>query len=169
MGSEQDNVAIAAELPPPTEPKRKDKKWRKHPRKGALTKRPPPRPYKRLPEEKLQLRVQKLVGRMERAKRQVRFSKKRNGNVRLTVRVLSSSPLAPSDPSLTHTPVLWQHEDARRLLTKYSHEQTYRLRDSLQEANTSASEAAIPLPEFEPMQDHDNDNHTSSDKKNTDQ
>ena len=44
-----------------------------------------------------------------------------------------------------------QHEDARKLLTKYAHEKTYRLRDSLQEASASASEAAAPLPEFEPM------------------
>ena len=58
MPDDQDTVAMSSELPPPTEPKRKDKKWRTHPRKGALTKRGPPRPYKRLPEETLQLRIQ---------------------------------------------------------------------------------------------------------------
>lgn len=28
--------------------------------------------------------------------------------------------------------MVWQHEDARTLLTKYSHEKTYRLRESLE-------------------------------------
>jgi hypothetical protein len=69
--AEQDLVAITSELPPPAEPKRKDKKWRTHPRKGALTKRGPPRPYRRLPEETLLARIQKLTARLERAKTQV--------------------------------------------------------------------------------------------------
>jgi hypothetical protein len=73
MPDDQDTVAMSSELPPPTEPKRKDKKWRTHPRKGALTKRGPPRPYKRLPEETLQLRIQRLTTRLEKAKRQVTF------------------------------------------------------------------------------------------------
>lgn len=67
----QDAVAIASELPPPSEPTRKDKKWRKHPRPGALTKRPPPRPHKRVPDETLRERIKKLTTRMERAKKQV--------------------------------------------------------------------------------------------------
>ena len=67
----QDAVAIASELPPPAEPVRKDKRWRKHPRPGALTKRPPPRPHKRVPTDVLQERVKKLTARMERAKKQV--------------------------------------------------------------------------------------------------
>lgn len=71
MPDDQDIVAMSSELPPPTAPERKDKKWRKHPRKGALTKRGPPRPYKRLPEEILHLRIQRLTTRLEKAKRQV--------------------------------------------------------------------------------------------------
>lgn len=64
-------VGLSSELPQPEEPKRVDKKWRTHPRKGALTKRGPPRPYKRLPGDTLDLRIQKLTKRMEKAKRQV--------------------------------------------------------------------------------------------------
>jgi hypothetical protein len=71
MGDDQDIVAIGTELPPPTEPQRKDKKWRKHPRPGALTKRGPPRPYRRLPEDTLTSRIRKLTARMEHAKQQV--------------------------------------------------------------------------------------------------
>ena len=39
-----------------------------------------------------------------------------------------------------------QHEDSRQLLTKYSHEKTYRLRESL--AQEAASETS-PLPTFD--------------------
>lgn len=74
--AEQDVVAITSELPPPAEPKRKDKKWRTHPRKGALTRRGPPRPYRRLPEETLLARIQKLTTRLERAKTQVRVQRR---------------------------------------------------------------------------------------------
>ena len=92
MTSEQSStedmtVAITSELPPPEEPKRKDKKWRKHPRKGALTKRPPPRPYKRLADDKLELRVQKLTARMDRAKRQVRKPVGKDGKLTVHVRL----------------------------------------------------------------------------------
>jgi hypothetical protein len=69
--AEQNLVAIEAELPPPTEPKRKDKKWRPHPREGAQTRRGPPRPYRRVAEDVLSTRIQKLTTRMERAKKQV--------------------------------------------------------------------------------------------------
>jgi hypothetical protein len=70
--TEQNLVAIESELPPPAEPKRKDKKWRPHPREGAQTRRGPPRPYRRVPEDVLSVRIQKLTTRMERAKKQVR-------------------------------------------------------------------------------------------------
>lgn len=70
----QDAVAMSSELPPPQEPVRKDKKHRVHPRPGALTKRPPPRPYKKLSQEVLCERIKKLTGRMERAKNQVQQS-----------------------------------------------------------------------------------------------
>lgn len=65
-----DSALATTELPPPPEPKRKDKKHRPHPRKGALTRRGPPRPYRRLAEDTLKARVQKLTTRMERAKTQ---------------------------------------------------------------------------------------------------
>lgn len=112
MESEQQQdmmVAISSELPPPEEPKRKDKKWRKHPRKGALTKRPPPRPYKRLEEPKLELRIQKLTARMERAKRQVRIipdrASKRGEGLRISVSFVDPR-LTPSSPTTgsTRTP-----------------------------------------------------------------
>ena len=100
----------STELPqPPIEPKRKDKKWRPHPRKGALTRRGPPRPYKRVAEGVLHSRIQKLTARMERAKA--------------------------------------QHEAARSLLTKYSHEKTYRLREALA-AQEEATRQEPDLPEF---------------------
>jgi hypothetical protein len=48
---------------------------------------------------------------------------------------------------LTHKRVSGlQHEDSRQLLTKYSHEKTYRLRESL--AQEAASESS-PLPTFD--------------------
>ena len=71
MPADHDIVAISAELPLPEDPKRKDKKWRAHPRKGAMTKRGPPRPYRRITEEILSIRIQKLTTRMERSKKQV--------------------------------------------------------------------------------------------------
>jgi hypothetical protein len=43
-----------------------------------------------------------------------------------------------------------QHENVRKLLTKYSHEKTYRLREALTE---QPSEGLPPLPEFEPIPD----------------
>ncbi len=110
MTAAADLAALSStELPPPQEPKRKDKKWRPHPRKGALTRRGPPRPYRRVPEEVLHTRIQKLTTRMERAK--------------------------------------GQHESARALLTKYSHEKTYRLREAL-----AAQEEQPPMPEFPSIQ-----------------
>lgn len=71
MDDHQTIVGIATELPPPPEPKRKDKKWRQHPRPGALSKRGPPRPHRRLTEEVLSSRIRKLTARLEHAKEQV--------------------------------------------------------------------------------------------------
>jgi hypothetical protein len=71
MDDQQVIVAIAAELPPPPEKKRKDKKWRQHPRPGALSKRGPPRPHRRLTEEVLSGRIRKLTARLEHAREQV--------------------------------------------------------------------------------------------------
>lgn len=109
-------VDISTEIEPPPEPKRKDKKWRKHPRPGALTKRGPARPYRRLPEETLHLRIKKLTERMTKARK--------------------------------------QHEDARVILTKYSHERTYRSREVLLNASQddAATHAPVVLPEFETIQ-----------------
>ena len=75
--AEQVLAAMTSVLPAPEEPKRKDKKWRTHPRKGALTRRGPPRPYRRLAEETLHVRIQKLTTRLERAKSQVLLSLQR--------------------------------------------------------------------------------------------
>jgi hypothetical protein len=107
-------IDVSTELDPPPEPKRRDKKWRKHPRPGAQTRRGPPRPYRRLPEETLAVRIKKLTDRMEKARK--------------------------------------QHEDSRLILTKYSHERTYRLREAL--LNTPPDtlvkdESSRLLPEFE--------------------
>lgn len=71
MPTDHDIVAISNEVPVPEDPKRKDKKWRNHPRKGAMTKRGPSRPYRRITEEILSIRIQKLTTRMERSKKQV--------------------------------------------------------------------------------------------------
>ncbi len=73
MSLVQESVAISSEVPPPQEPVRKDKKHRVHPRPGALTKRPPPRPYKKISQETLCDRIKKLSARMERAKTQVTY------------------------------------------------------------------------------------------------
>jgi hypothetical protein len=106
-------VDVSTELNPPPEAKKKDKKWRQHPRPGAQTKRGPPRPYRRLPEETLEGRIKKLTDRMEKARK--------------------------------------QHEDARLILTKYSHERTYRQREALLNTPPDASkeEQQRVLPEFE--------------------
>jgi len=64
------DLALASELNPPPQPVRKDKKWRKHPRPAAKTKRGPPRPYRRLEEEVLNNRITKLTARMDKAKTQ---------------------------------------------------------------------------------------------------
>jgi hypothetical protein len=107
-------VEVSAELEPPPEPKRRDKKWRKHPRPGAQTRRGPPRPYRRLPEETLGVRIKKLTDRMEKTRK--------------------------------------QHEDARLILTKYSHERTYRLREALLNAPPdSLQDGQQQVPEFEQM------------------
>jgi len=71
MISEMD-LELSSEINPPTEVKRRDKKWRRHPRPGARTKRGPPRPHKRLSEDILKTRIGKLTSRVEKAKRQVR-------------------------------------------------------------------------------------------------
>ena len=71
MISEMD-LELSAEMNPPKEIKRRDKKWRRHPRPGALTKRGPPRPHRRLSEDILKSRISKLTARVEKAKRQVR-------------------------------------------------------------------------------------------------
>jgi hypothetical protein len=67
------DIELASEtLPPPPEPKKKDKRWRQpHPRAGAQTKRGPPRPYRRVPGELLDTRVAKMTKRIERLKKQV--------------------------------------------------------------------------------------------------
>jgi hypothetical protein len=65
------DLELSTEVDPPIEPKRKDKKWRKYPRPGALKKRGPPRPYKRIPEEVLNSRIKKLTTRVETAKQKV--------------------------------------------------------------------------------------------------
>lgn len=138
MPAEHDIIGITAELPPPEEPKRKDKKWRPHPRKGALTKRGPPRPYRRISEEVLATRIQKLTTRMERAKKQVKRSPSAH------TRGFRTQSDAPPPP----TPTLEQHESSRQLLTKYSHEKTYRLRESLQTAE-DGTQPNLQLPEFQ--------------------
>lgn len=111
-------VEVSAELEPPPEPKRRDKKWRKHPRPGAQTKRGPPRPYRRISEETLNLRIKKLTDRMEKVRK--------------------------------------QHEDARLILTKYSHEKTYRLREALlntpPDAPGTKDEQSRVLPEFQQVE-----------------
>jgi hypothetical protein len=110
-------IDVSAELDPPPEPKSREKKWRKHPRPGAQTKRGPPRPYRRISEETLNTRIKKLTDRMEKNRK--------------------------------------QHEDARVILTKYSHERTYRLREALLNAPPDANggagkeEQAQILPEFQ--------------------
>jgi hypothetical protein len=154
MGDDQDIVAITAELPPPTEPKRKDKKWRPHPRPGALTRRGPSRPHRRLPEDTLTSRILKLTARMERSKTQVLPPTLPDGLPDHP----TSSRLGPPDISralalarLTSHPFCLgpaQHDDARTLLTKYSHEKTYRLRELLAPTNGPSDD----LPEFESVQ-----------------
>jgi hypothetical protein len=74
MSTTEHDLALATEMQPPPEPKRRDKKWRTHPRPNSLTRRGPPRPYKRLPEDVLNTRISKLTARLDRAKKQVTFA-----------------------------------------------------------------------------------------------
>lgn len=108
MTPNQDAVAMSNELPQPQDPVRKDKKHRVHPRPGALSKRPPPRPYKKIPQETLCERIRKLSTRMERAKKQVCW-------------IESSPPIAPLCPVTvwvcdysTTTPVLYSQSTRTR-------------------------------------------------------
>lgn len=70
MSTTQHDLELASEHDPPPQPVRKDKKWRPHPRPRAQTKRGPPRPYRRLPAETLNLRITKLTARIDRARKQ---------------------------------------------------------------------------------------------------
>jgi len=70
MPTTEHDLALASELNPPPQPVKKDKKWRRHPRPAAKTKRGPPRPYRRLEEEVLGNRISKLTARMDKAKTQ---------------------------------------------------------------------------------------------------
>ena len=98
------DLALATELNPPPAPVRKDKKWRRHPRTGAQTKRGPPRPYRRLAPEILDTRITKLTARLDRAKK--------------------------------------QHEEARTLLVRYTHERFYRTQEAV--AAASAPPPDVP-------------------------
>lgn len=112
------NAEISAEMQPPAEQKPVKKRKTPEGKSAQGGKRGQPRPYRKLDDEILTTRISKLTARLERAKKQVTRA---SGRVRV------------GDFSLT---VLPQHEDAKRLLTRYSYEKTVRLRDTL---------AAVPV------------------------
>lgn len=64
-------LALSSELEPPPEPKSKSKKSRADPTNAPKLKRGPPRPHRRLPEDVLTTRVDRLRKRLERARKQV--------------------------------------------------------------------------------------------------
>lgn len=70
MSTTVHDLELASEHNPPPQPVRKDKKWRTHPRPRAQTKRGPPRPYRRVPDETLNTRLTKLTTRLDRARKQ---------------------------------------------------------------------------------------------------
>lgn len=130
-------LELSAELEPPPEPKSKAKRGRR-PDGGrggkAKNKRGPARPHRRLAEELLTTRIKKLNDRLERARKQV----------------LPPARFIPQEwHALTWDPEEgWQHEDTRRLLTKYLHESTYRLRETLASQQQQPPLDCIPaLPE----------------------
>lgn len=106
------DLALATELNPPPAPVRKDKKWRRHPRPNALTKRGPPRPYRRLEVEVLDTRISKLTARLDRAKK--------------------------------------QHEEARTLLIRYTHERFYRTQEAVLAASAPPPPDVPALEAVEP-------------------
>jgi len=113
MPTTEHDLALAAELNPPPQPVRKDKKFRKHPRPSAKTKRGPPRPYRRLEEGVLNNRITKLTARMDKAKA--------------------------------------QHEEARALLLRYTHERAYRAQDPPPEPDAAGdAKPAEPQPDAAP-------------------
>ena len=91
------SVAIASEINPPPEPKRAKK-----PRNPSAPKRGPARPYRKITDETLAQRIERLSKRIERSKK--------------------------------------QHEAARGLLTKYSHERMYRDKEAIQSAEPAPTD-----------------------------
>jgi hypothetical protein len=67
------SLALSAELEPPPEPKSKAKKNKSSPSSAPKLKRGPPRPHRRLPDDVLTTRVERLRKRLERARKQVVF------------------------------------------------------------------------------------------------
>lgn len=134
-------LALSAELEPPPEPKSKAKRGKGGRPEGtrggrSKNKRGPARPHRRLAEELLASRIKKLNDRLERARKQV----------------LPPIRYLPNEcHALIWDPVDgWQHEDTRRLLTKYLHESTYRLRETLASQQQQPPLDSIPpLPEDE--------------------
>lgn len=124
-------LPLSAELEPPPVPKSKSKKNRANPSSAPKLKRGPPRPHRRLADDVLTTRVERLKKRLERARKQV----------------LACGMWGVCLLALT-TLLFGQHEDTRRLLTKYLHETTHRLRDSLnhQEEGGEDDEAAASMP-----------------------
>lgn len=68
----QMTAELTAELNAPPEPKSRQKRAKKDPATGqrVVGKRGPARPYRKLPDELLTLRVTKLTSRLERVKKQ---------------------------------------------------------------------------------------------------
>ena len=64
-------LALSAELEPPPVPKSKSKKNRANPSSAPKLKRGPPRPHRRLADDVLTTRVERLKKRLERARKQV--------------------------------------------------------------------------------------------------
>jgi hypothetical protein len=128
-------LPLSAELEPPPVPKSKSKKNRANPSSAPKLKRGPPRPHRRLADDVLTTRVERLKKRLERARKQVLVCGMWGG--------------LPIDKKVLTTLLFGQHEDTRRLLTKYLHETTHRLRDSLnhqEEEGGEDDEAAASMP-----------------------
>jgi hypothetical protein len=119
----QMSVEMSAEMAPAPEPKQKQKRSKRDPSNPKQPgKRGQPRPYRKLSDDLLTMRVTKLTSRLERVKKQVW----RRVHPIIIILIIIMVVVNEADPSF-----FLQHEDTKRLLTKYSYEKTFRLRDTL--------------------------------------
>lgn len=108
------DLQLHMELNPPPQFVRKDKKWRPHPRPGALTRRGPRRPYRRVPAQKIDDRIQYWKDVLDASKQKVQV-------ILIIIKYLI----------IHYLTYIRQHEQARTMLNRYVNEKTYRQTESM--------------------------------------